>query len=123
MNSPFSTGFSGAAVWDAFDQLRSQFEPKPASRVGRGDVRAAVLALLVAFGGYSVFTTQFVSYLAAPMQAARFSHGDFAPSGAPALDGSADERPTDISELPEFAADGSAQPPQGDGNGSFGEYP
>ena len=46
MNSPFSTGFSGAAVWDAFDQLRSQFEPKPASRVGRGDVRAAVLALL-----------------------------------------------------------------------------
>ena len=92
---------------------------------------AVVLALLVAFGGYSVFTTQFASYLAAPMQAARFSHGDFAPSGAPALDGSADERPTDISELPEFAGDdvfqsgqagnGGAQPPQGDGNTGLGD--
>ena len=47
MNSPFTTtGFSGAAVWDALDQLRTQFEPKAASRMGRGDVRAAVLALL-----------------------------------------------------------------------------
>ena len=91
---------------------------------------AVVLALLVAFGGYSLFTTQFMRYLAAPMQAAAFSHGTFKPNGAPALDGSSGERPTDISELPEFAGDdvfqsgqggnGGAQPPQGDWNGSFG---
>lgn len=87
---------------------------------------AVVLAALVAFGGYSVFTTQFVSYLAAPIQAAQFSRGDFEPSGAPALDGSVSEQPTDISELPEFAADSGtqsssgAQPPQGDGNSAFG---
>lgn len=101
---------------------------------------AVVLAALVAFGGYSLFTTQFVSYLAAPIQAAQFSRGNFEPSGAPALDGSTGERPTDISELPEFSGDNeaqqpqggdgsmqppqsgdsSAQPPQNDANGSFG---
>ena len=31
---------------DAVDQLRGMFEQKPATRMGRGDVRAAVLALL-----------------------------------------------------------------------------
>ena len=87
---------------------------------------AVMLAALVAFGGYSVFTTQFVSYLAAPIQTAQFSRGDFEPSGAPALDGSVSEQPTDISELPEFVADSGtqpssgAQPPQGDGNSAFG---
>ena len=101
---------------------------------------AVVLAAFVAFGGYSLFSTQFVSYLAAPIQAAQFSRGNFEPSGAPALDGSTGERPTDISELPEFSSDNeaqqpqdgdgsmqppqsgdsSAQPPQNDANGSFG---
>ena len=80
---------------------------------------AVALACLVAFGGYSLFTTQFVRYLAAPVQAAAFSHGTFKPNGAPALDGSSGERPTDISELPEFAGGDAAQPPQGDANGSF----
>jgi DNA-binding PadR family transcriptional regulator len=36
----------GAAAWAALDQLRGQFERKVGIRVGRGDVRAAVLALL-----------------------------------------------------------------------------
>ena len=80
---------------------------------------AVALACLVAFGGYSLFTTQFVRFLAAPVQAAAFSHGTFKPSGAPALDGSSEDRPTDISELPGFAGSDAAQPPQGDANGSF----
>ena len=98
---------------------------------------ALLLACLVAFGGYSLTTTQFVRFLAAPIQAAAFSRGTFKPNGAPALDGSSGERPTDISELPEFAGDdvlqsgqggnGGAQPPQGDWNGSFdggqGQFP
>lgn len=75
---------------------------------------AVVLAALIAFGGYSLFTTQFVSYLTAPLQAAQFSHGEFLPSGEPALDGSAGELPTDISELPEFAGDDALQSPNGD---------
>ena len=81
---------------------------------------AVALACLVAFGGYSLFTTQFVRFLAAPVQAAAFSHGTFKPNGAPALDGSSEDRPTDISKLPEFAGGDAAQPPQGDANGSFG---
>ena len=36
----------GASVWEAIEQLRGQFEHKVSTRVGRGDVRAAVLALL-----------------------------------------------------------------------------
>jgi len=36
----------GNNVFEAFDQLRSSFEQKVNTRVGRGDVRAAVLALL-----------------------------------------------------------------------------
>lgn len=35
-----------AGIWDAMEQLRGQFEQKVAPRMGRGDVRAAVLALL-----------------------------------------------------------------------------
>lgn len=38
--------WSGASVWEAMDQLRGQFEQKVGSRMGKGDVRAAVLALL-----------------------------------------------------------------------------
>jgi DNA-binding PadR family transcriptional regulator len=33
-------------LFQAFDQLRSQFEKKVSTRMGRGDVRSAVLALL-----------------------------------------------------------------------------
>jgi DNA-binding PadR family transcriptional regulator len=36
----------GGSIWEAIDQLRGQFERKTGTRVGRGDVRAAVLALL-----------------------------------------------------------------------------
>ncbi|MFF1573603.1 PadR family transcriptional regulator [Leifsonia sp. NPDC058292] len=40
-------GFGGPeGMWQAFDQLRSTFEKKVGTRMGRGDVRAAVLALL-----------------------------------------------------------------------------
>lgn len=51
MSSSFPTGGFGArmdpdALWQAFDQLRSTFEKKVGSRMGRGDVRAAVLSLL-----------------------------------------------------------------------------
>jgi len=121
------------------DYIFGKIMRKGANKLAKAAL-AVVLACLVAFGGYSLFTTQFVRYLAAPIQAAEFSHGTFKPSGAPALDGSSGERPTDISELPEFASgdttqqpqgdansaqsqqsgDSSAQPPQGDGNGSFG---
>ena len=80
---------------------------------------SVVLAAMMIFGGYCLFTTQFVSYLTAPLQAARFSHGTFAPSGDIALDGSG-ERPSDLSELPELVGEGGMQPPQGGGNGGFG---
>lgn len=51
MSSSFPTGGFGArmdpdAMWQAFEQLRSTFEKKVGSRMGRGDVRAAVLSLL-----------------------------------------------------------------------------
>jgi DNA-binding PadR family transcriptional regulator len=52
MSGTFSGGGGwGAGVnpdnlWQAFDQLRSQFEKKVGTRMGRGDVRSAVLALL-----------------------------------------------------------------------------
>ena len=36
----------GTAIWDAMEQLRGQFEQKAGTRMGRGDVRAAVLAIL-----------------------------------------------------------------------------
>jgi DNA-binding PadR family transcriptional regulator len=39
-------GWSTSAVWDAMEQLRGQFEQKASTRMGRGDVRTAVLALL-----------------------------------------------------------------------------
>jgi DNA-binding PadR family transcriptional regulator len=51
MSTSFPTGGFGGrmdpdAVWQAFEQLRSTFEKKVGSRMGRGDVRAAVLSLL-----------------------------------------------------------------------------
>ncbi|WP_411733599.1 PadR family transcriptional regulator [Paeniglutamicibacter sp.] len=42
-------GFSGNnfdGVWQAMDELRSRFEKRSGTRAGRGEVRAAVLALL-----------------------------------------------------------------------------
>jgi len=41
-------GGPGAAIFDALDQIRKSFEPRPAgsTRMARGDVRAAVLSLL-----------------------------------------------------------------------------
>jgi len=45
----FARGFGrgpGAHMWEAVDQLRSAFERRGTPRMGRGDVRAAVLALL-----------------------------------------------------------------------------
>jgi hypothetical protein len=50
MSTSFPTGGFGRmdpdAMWQAFEQLRSTFEKKVGSRMGRGDVRAAVLSLL-----------------------------------------------------------------------------
>ncbi|SFR79381.1 transcriptional regulator, PadR family [Agromyces sp. CF514] len=42
----FGAGFPTEGIWQAFEQLRSTFEKRAGSRVARGDVRAAVLALL-----------------------------------------------------------------------------
>jgi DNA-binding PadR family transcriptional regulator len=42
----FGENWSGSAAWEAIEQIRGQFERKVGGRVGRGDVRAAVLALL-----------------------------------------------------------------------------
>lgn len=39
-------GWPGSVVWDAMEQLRGQFDRKAGTRMARGDVRAAVLALL-----------------------------------------------------------------------------
>jgi len=42
----FGENWSGSAAWEAIEQLRGQFDRKVGARMGRGDVRAAVLALL-----------------------------------------------------------------------------
>jgi hypothetical protein len=82
---------------------------------------AVVFACVVVFGGYSVFTTQFVSFLSAPLQAGQFSHGAFQPSREIAQDGVSGELPSDISELPAFSDEGdAAQPSQGGGRGAYG---
>ena len=39
-------GFGTDGMWQMMEQLRSKFEKSAGSRVGRGDVRSAVLALL-----------------------------------------------------------------------------
>ncbi len=41
-----SQGWPMGGVWEAMEQLRSQFEQKVGPRMGRGDVRSAVIALL-----------------------------------------------------------------------------
>jgi DNA-binding PadR family transcriptional regulator len=42
----FHVGDNIEGVWRAMEQMRTTFEKRAGSRVGRGDVRAAVLALL-----------------------------------------------------------------------------
>jgi DNA-binding PadR family transcriptional regulator len=41
-----AAGWPMTGLWEALEQFRGQFEQKAGSRVGRGDVRAAVLTLL-----------------------------------------------------------------------------
>ena len=45
-SSSWGKGNPGQGLWEAMEQLRGMFEQKVAPRMGRGDVRAAVLALL-----------------------------------------------------------------------------
>jgi hypothetical protein len=42
----FGGGNAADGMWQAMDELRSRFEKRVGTRMGRGDVRAAVLALL-----------------------------------------------------------------------------
>ena len=42
----FGTGHRAEGMWQMMEQLRSGFEKRTGTRMGRGDVRAAVLALL-----------------------------------------------------------------------------
>lgn len=78
-----------------------------AARIALG----VLLAAMIAFGGYSLTTTSFLRYLAAPLQSIQ---GAPVAKGDLALDGSSGERPTDLSELPEFA------PQSGEGAPSSG---
>ncbi|WP_436408225.1 PadR family transcriptional regulator [Agromyces zhanjiangensis] len=51
-------GNPGQGLWDAMQELRGMFEQKVAPRMGKGDVRAAVLALLAEkpMHGYQIIT-------------------------------------------------------------------
>jgi len=71
-----------------------------------------VLAAMIAFGGYSLVTTQFVSFLTAPVRTAQFAHGGFQPSGDMMLDGYTMELPDDLSQIPELPGGNAIQPPQ-----------
>ncbi|PWC06646.1 PadR family transcriptional regulator [Mycetocola zhujimingii] len=42
----FGAGIPTDGMWQIMEQLRSTFDKRPSGRMGRGDVRAAVLALL-----------------------------------------------------------------------------
>jgi len=42
----FGPGHAADAMWQAMDQLRTSFDKKVGTRMGRGDVRAAILTLL-----------------------------------------------------------------------------
>lgn len=42
----FNPGQAGDAMWQAMEQMRASFDKRVGPRMGRGDVRAAVLALL-----------------------------------------------------------------------------
>ena len=67
----FNLGKSGASIMDAMEQLRATFEQKVGTRMGRGDVRAAVLALLSEqpMHGYQIIS-----------EIAERSHGAWKPS-------------------------------------------
>ncbi len=43
----FNPAQAGDAMWQAMEQMRANFDKRVGPRMGRGDVRAAVLALLV----------------------------------------------------------------------------
>lgn len=45
-SSNWGKGGPGQGLWEAMEQLRGMFEQKVAPRMGKGDVRTAVLALL-----------------------------------------------------------------------------
>jgi DNA-binding PadR family transcriptional regulator len=55
---PFADRFeqAGQGLWDAFDNVRSEFERRVAPRMGRGDVRVAILSLLAeeSMHGYQI---------------------------------------------------------------------
>jgi DNA-binding PadR family transcriptional regulator len=62
-SGPFGKGFgdgfpSAAGIFEAVDQLRTAFDKRVGVRMGRGDVRAAVLALLAEqpMHGYQIIT-------------------------------------------------------------------
>ena len=42
----FNPGQAGDAMWQAMEQMRASFDKRVGTRMGRGDVRAAILALL-----------------------------------------------------------------------------
>jgi len=86
------------------DYIFGKLLRKGANRIAKIAL-CAVLAVMIAFGGYSLFTTSFVRYLAAPLQMTVAMQGVPVPSGDIALDGSNAERPSDLSELPEFSGE------------------
>ncbi len=89
----FGDGFPNpGAIWDAVDQLRTSFDKRVGVRMGRGDVRAAVLALLAEqpMHGYQIIT-----------EIAERSHGFWKPSAGsvyPTLQLLADEGLIESSE-------------------------
>ena len=86
------------------DYIFGKLLRKGANRIAKIAL-CVVLAVMIAFGGYSLFTTSFLRYLAAPLQMTVAMQGVPVPSGDIALDGSNAERPTDLSELPEFSGE------------------
>ena len=99
------------------DYIFGKILRKGASRVAKA-VLCVVLAAMIAFGGYSLFTTSFLRFLAAPLQAASMSHSAFRPGNDIALDGSSGERPSDLSELPELSSESGVQPSQDGADGA-----
>lgn len=93
------------------DYIFGKMFRRGANRIAKIAV-GVVLAAMIAFGGYSLATTQFVSYLAAPVRTAQFTHGSFQPDGDVMLDGSFGELPRDLSELPQLSGDNAMPPPQ-----------
>ena len=98
------------------DYIFGKLLKKGANKIAK-IVLAVVLSVMLAFGGYSLVTSNFVSFLAAPLQANSFAHGAFQPSGEIALDGDGGQRPMDLSELPDAGTSTNpAGPTQPDGS-------